>query len=57
MWHVHSLTPGQRYYYVYGGYYGWSAEKSFKAAPSSKGEITTNVIAFGGPTSIIIIVV
>ena len=47
----HSLTPGQRYYYVYGDYYGWSGEKSFKAAPSSNTDVTTNVIAFGGLTN------
>ena len=44
----YSLSPGQRYYYVYGDYYGWSGEKSFKAAPSNKKDVTTNVIAFGG---------
>ena len=46
-----SLTPGQRYYYVYGDYFGWSGEKSFKAALTSKKDVTTNVIAFGGLTS------
>lgn len=45
---LHSLTPGQRYYYVYGDYYGWSSEKSFKAAPRSDKDVTSNVIAFGG---------
>lgn len=48
---VCSLSPGKRYYYVYGDYYGWSGEKSFKAAPSSKTDVTTNIIAFGGPTN------
>ena len=43
-----SLTPGRRYYYVYGDYYGWSSEKSFKAAPSSKMDVKSTVIAFGG---------
>ena len=47
-----SLTPGQRYYYVYGDYYGWSSEKSFKAAPSSKVDITSTVIAFGGQSGV-----
>lgn len=43
-----SLTPGQRYYYVYGDYYGWSSEKSFKASPLSKVDVKSTVIAFGG---------
>ena len=50
-WHVHSLTPGKRYYYVYGDSFAWSAEKSFKAAPSHKKDVTTNIIAFGGSTN------
>ena len=43
-----SLNPGQRYYYIYGDYYGWSDESNFVAAPKAGDDVTTTVIAFGG---------
>ena len=50
--HTHTsicrLLPGQRYYYIYGDYYGWSEEKSFKAAPPLYVETNTTVVAYGG---------
>lgn len=43
-----SLVPGQRYYYIYGDYFGWGEEKSFKASPPLYVEANTTIIAYGG---------
>ena len=43
-----SLTPGMRYYYVFGDVYGWSEESSFKAAPMPGPSVTTRVLSIGG---------
>ena len=47
-----SLVPGMRHYYIYGDYFGWSEEKSFKAAPPLYVETNTTIIAYGGPTKL-----
>ena len=43
-----SLTPGMRYYYVFGDVYGWSEESSFRAAPVPGPGVTTRVLSIGG---------
>ena len=43
-----SLTPGMRYYYVFGDVYGWSEESSFKAAPVPGPSVATRVLSIGG---------
>lgn len=45
---VCSLEPGMKYYYIYGDYFGWSEEKSFKASPPFYVETNTTIIAYGG---------
>lgn len=44
-----SLTPGKKYYYMYGdSTYGYSGEEVFTAAPKSGSDTTISVISFGG---------
>ena len=45
-----SLTPGMKYYYVFGDNSSgtWSQEFSFTAAPSSGPSVTTRVVVYGG---------
>jgi len=42
-----SLTPGMRYFYIFGDVYGWSEESSFKAAPVPGPDVTTRVLSIG----------
>ena len=47
--HVYRLTPGAKYYYVYGGGpYGYSKESYFVAPPIPSRTATTKILAYGG---------